>query len=220
MQLDVVGVSYMVPGRSDWLIKEQSLSFHPASLTAIMGPSGSGKSTFLNVIGQLTKPASGRVLKRSVEDTRVTHAIPYDFSWILQSNAVLAGRTAEDNVIVGLLAEGHTHKSAKVAARDTMEKLGLSSVARVSVALLSGGEIQRVTAARCLLSSSPVILADEPTGQLDRRSSLAVVEALRVAGNTGKIVIIATHDNAVAELCDTVFDLTEGTLRLRESSIA
>lgn len=215
MQLEVSEVSFFLPSRGDWLLEKQSLSFGSGSLSAIMGPSGSGKSTFLNILGGLTSPTTGKVLIRIQENQAPNRVVPQDFAWILQSNAVLAGRTAIDNIVVGLLAEGHTHRSARSAAVSVLDELGLGLVASTPISLLSGGEVQRVTAARCLLSASPIILADEPTGQLDFHNSLAIIEALRVIADAGKIVIVATHDNAISGHFDVVFDLVQGTFNAR-----
>lgn len=188
-------------------------------MSAITGPSGSGKSTLLNLIGRLIRPVEGSIdLDETAASTGSTEHGPgtlCEFSWILQTNSVLGGRTVLDNAALSMVAQGFGHEEARAAALRTLDRFGLADRALSKVSELSGGELQRVTIARCLLSPAPVIIADEPTGQLDLANTRSVATALREASDAGKIVIVATHDESVARSCDSVFDLSDSVLKLR-----
>jgi ABC-type lipoprotein export system ATPase subunit len=120
---------------------------------------------------------------------------------------VLAERTTLDNVAIGALARGISFKEACSLAKDAIALFGLGEKLAMPANLLSGGEQQRVTIARCLISPSSVILADEPTGNLDAANTMLVAQSLRAAAAGGKIVVVATHDPDVVAECGTVLDL-------------
>ncbi|MBM7826623.1 ABC-type lipoprotein export system ATPase subunit [Microbacterium aurum] len=185
-------------------------------MTALAGPSGSGKSTLLDLIGLTYAPTAGTItFTDDAGQVAVAHgqsAPPGSrwarVSWILQSNIVLSGRSVLDNVAVAQLTEGTTTRQAYARARRSLQRVGLAERAKSRVNELSGGEVQRVTVARCLTSSAELILADEPTGQLDASNTELVASALRELATDGRIVIVATHDERVMGQCDA-------TLRLR-----
>lgn len=206
MFLRVASLSGRYGKLSPLLFADLTWDFPAESVTAVMGPSGSGKSTLLNILGKIHKSYEGRVnlLDSNEAPVKLTRS---SFSWVLQTNTVLSGRSAVDNASLGLVAEGFGHKAARDLARTALSDLGLGERMHASVGELSGGEVQRVTVARCLLQNSPVILADEPTGQLDAESTGLVCESLVAAARRGKVVIIATHDQAVADRSDHVLNL-------------
>jgi len=184
-----------------WLFRHLDYEFHSGSFVAITGPSGSGKSTLLNLIGGLLKPSEGTIERGG----SVANEKP--FSWVMQSNPVLSGRTVVENVAIGFLADGSPWNESKNKAYAILEKFGLDQIAERSIGNASGGEIQRTVVARCLASSSPTILADEPTGQLDLGNSQLVIEALTLAADSGKTVIVVTHDYNIASAATASLDL-------------
>lgn len=181
------------------------------TITAIVGPSGSGKSTLLDVVGQLRRPIRGAVDFGDTAGGRRALAAT-DCSWVMQSNPMLRGRTALHNASLGLLAVGGSISESSVAAISALADVGLEHRIHARVGELSGGEIQRVAVARSVLSPRPVVLADEPTGQLDADNTAAVVRALLNAATSGKVVIVATHDPAVAAAADLTIALRSGVV--------
>ncbi|NKY38116.1 ATP-binding cassette domain-containing protein [Cellulomonas septica] len=171
---------------------------------AILGPSGSGKSTLLAVLGGLVRPDAGRAF---VEGLSVR--LPDVSAWILQTVNVLPERSALDNVVVGALTRGMPRVQARAEAMERLTAVGLGVRAADPARLLSGGEVQRVVIARALAAGRPFLLADEPTGQLDRASSDVVLDALfSTAGGAG--VVVVTHDPHVADRCDRVVQIVDG----------
>lgn len=171
---------------------------------AILGPSGSGKSTLLGVLGGLVRPQAGQAWVEGAS-ARLSDVS----AWILQTVNVLPERSVLDNVVVGALAAGLSRPDARLEALHRLTAVGLEGRAADRVRLLSGGEVQRVVIARALAAGRPFLLADEPTGQLDRANSSVVLDALfSTAGGAG--VVVVTHDPHVAERCDRVARIVDG----------
>jgi ABC-type lipoprotein export system ATPase subunit len=199
MQLTVTNLSYRHGRAGTWLFRDVEFAANPGTILAITGPSGCGKSTLLDLVGGLRKVTRGEV--------SFGGASPFDSrreqtSWIAQSTPVLGGRTALDNVALALLPRGHSLREARSLAEGALVSVGLEHRIDAVIGELSGGEVQRVSIARCLISPAPVILADEPTGQLDARNTSLVIEAIRNAAGCEKIVLLATHDSWLVGKCD------------------
>ena len=135
------------------------------------------------------------------------------FAWVLQNSACLEARSALDNVAMGPLAEGLPRSEATRRALQALEVVGLAEHAGSKAVELSGGELQRMTVARALAQDKRIVLADEPTGQLDAKSSAMVADALRALAEAGRRVIVATHDPAVSERCDEVIAVAASPTR-------
>ncbi|MEV7610966.1 ATP-binding cassette domain-containing protein [Microbacterium sp. NPDC089320] len=185
-----------------------SFTAEASRIIGLVGPSGCGKTTVLDLIGGLRRPQNGRIVWTGSGST----SGPGEprTSWVIQSNPVLVGRSALDNAAVALLAQGNSMRQARAEARTVLTALGLASRADAPIGELSGGETQRVTIARSLLASAPILIADEPTGQLDAASSNLVYEALRAAADANKLVFVATHDPWLADRCDQQITLRSG----------
>jgi ABC-type lipoprotein export system ATPase subunit len=194
-----------------------SVAVARGEMVAMCGPSGSGKSTLLSVLGLLLRPVAGSVcvLGEAAWMGRLhTEALRRSaFAWVLQNSACLEARTAVDNVAVVRLAQGESLGRARRGAEAALVRVGLGDRLHARASHLSGGELQRMTVARALLSGRPVVLADEPTGQLDSRNSDLVAGALRACARAGQAVIVATHDLAITGYCDRRLTLAAGTLR-------
>ncbi|MGN8553444.1 UNVERIFIED_CONTAM: ATP-binding cassette domain-containing protein [Microbacterium sp. SLM126] len=210
MRLTASNVGFSYPGSRERLFTGVEGSWHAGTMCALMGPSGSGKSTLLDLLGGLRQTDEGAVTCYDGDQRVVAPALHRQAcTWVLQSNIVLAQRTVIDNVMISALVAGETPAKARHEAHETLARFGLGGREERVVNSLSGGEQQRVTIARCLLSPAEIVLADEPTGNLDARNTSLVIDCLRIAANAGKIVIVATHDHAVVAACDGAMDLSE-----------
>lgn len=173
---------------------------------AIVGPSGVGKTTLLSLLGGMQRPRKGAV------DVDGDTGVARWMSWVLQTVNVLANRSVLENVALGALADCRSRPEALEIAAGRVHQVGLAALAQAPARKVSGGELQRVVIARALASSRPFLLADEPTGQLDRVSTDQVVECLLLA-RTERGLVIVTHDPAVADRCDRRYELVDGKLR-------
>lgn len=214
VQLSITRVSKLFrDGRSRrTILDDVSERFCAGETTAIVGPSGSGKSTLLAILGLLLPPTSGTVeLDGTAVGPRDARVRAHSMAWILQTANVLHHRSTLDNVVIGPLTKGSERREAERLARAALSSVGLGARAHELAGRLSGGERQRTTVARAIAQGSPVILADEPTAQLDRDNAGRVMDGL-IAGFPDRIVIVATHDHAVAARAERVLHLTEGRL--------
>ena len=193
------------------VLKSASLELDGPAVVAITGPSGAGKTTLLHVLGRLAAPDEG-----SVEVSVGTAGVP---AWVVQNAPLLPKRTAQENVAVGAVAVGLDWIEAQRLALSIMLKLGIQDLRSTSGYRLSGGEKQRVAVGRAIAAGAGLILADEPTASLDAEARDLVCDALRQAANEGSLVILTTHDPAVAARADLSFALTDGELSLRDSTV-
>lgn len=202
MQLELRGVKLSFGGRT--VLSDLDLIAGPSETVALMGPSGSGKSSLLGVVSAALTPDSGSARLFPAESLRL--------AWILQSTPLLARRTALENVQLGPLSEGYSVRRSRALAISSMKKLGVEQVQHQRVYTLSGGERQRLAVARAIAARANVLLADEPTASLDPHAREAVCSALLVAASQGALVIVATHDRAVADRCSRAYSITAGKL--------
>ena len=194
----------------DFVLEDVSLQITPGSTLAITGPSGSGKTTLLSIIGGLLDPTRGTVTidGRRVKDSDMSTT----FAWVFQTTNLLPRRSVKDNVAFGRLQHGDRRRSADAAAVEALGAVGLEDKVDRPAYSLSGGETQRVGIARAVASGAPWILADEPTGQLDRRTSDEIADLLVDARRSDQAVIIATHDLVLARRCDSRLRIENGRL--------
>ena len=170
-----------------------------------MGPSGSGKTTLMNIIGCLDTPTSGTYylnekLVNNLSDDELSIIRNKEIGFVFQSFHLLARNSALNNVMLPLRYAGMQESDAIVRAKEVLKEVGLSDRVDHSPSELSGGERQRVAVARALLLCPKVLLADEPTGQLDSKSAVQVVELLNeLVDETGSLLCVVTHDESVAE---------------------
>ena len=189
----------------------------------IMGPSGAGKTTLLQVIGALLAPTSGDVLVNgeniaALSENDICRARLKHFGFIFQTANLLSSLTALQNVEVVLDIAGIKGKKATQIAANTLERLGLANRLKHRPNKLSGGEQQRVAIARALVNNPSILLADEPTANLDSKTGKSVIELLRkIAKEEGRTVIIVSHDLRIRYFADRVVWLEDGKLRSRWS---
>jgi lipoprotein-releasing system ATP-binding protein len=184
---------------------------------ALMGPSGSGKSTLLNVIGLLDRPSGGRVLiggqdVRLLDDDGLTGYRGRTIGFVFQFHHLLPGFTALENVMMPMAAvKGRFDPSMRECAESLLREVGLGDRVHQRATQLSGGQQQRVAIARSLAMSPALVLADEPTGNLDTRSSDEVFALLRSFNRKAGITfLVVTHDPRLADRCDRIIELVDG----------
>lgn len=205
IELESVTLAYgelRLLSRASWFIEAPSM-------VAILGPSGSGKTTLLSAIAGEIEPSEGQIrFLREGQQAQPT------VSWVFQSSPLLARRTALDNVMLGAMARGFSPSVARVMATDAMRQLAIGHLASVQGRVLSGGERQRVSIARGLAAAADVLLVDEPTASLDALSRDTVSDALRRARRGSQLILVATHDPHVADVCDQRVEIQRADLEL------
>ena len=215
-ELVIENVSYRYKNADRLALNGVSCAFKPGQVTAVVGPSGSGKTTLLSIMAGLDRPEEGQVLLNGA-DLSGMDLDAYrrqDVSVIFQAFQLFPLLTVMENVCYPMELNEVALKDAKERARTLLSSVGIQEEKlRRFPANLSGGEQQRVAIARSLATGAGILLADEPTGNLDGENSRNVVEILtRLAHEEGYCVIIVTHDPAIAEASDVVYHMTDGIL--------
>ena len=209
------------PTRSDPLVvlRDVSLELSAGENVAILGPSGSGKSTLLHVIGTLDEPTAGTVTLRDedpfvLSEPELAHFRNRHIGFVFQDHHLLPQLSVIENVLVPALAEGNSTLAQVERARDLIDRVGLSDRVEHRPAELSGGERQRVAVARALLCNPILLLADEPTGSLDRTTAASVGKLLlELQQQENTMLVVVTHSVELARLMKRRVELDEGALR-------
>ena len=197
------------------------LSIEKGSFSSIIGPSGSGKSTLLNIIGTLDRPTSGKVEISGTNIERmgkndVARLRNKEIGFIFQFHHLIPELTAKENVILPhLISGGKKDKGSLGRADELLDLVGLSKVRDNLATKMSGGQQQRVAIARALMNKPNIILADEPTGNLDSESSDQIYNIFRkINSELGTTFIIVTHNRKIAEMTDRIIEITDGRISL------
>ncbi len=219
--LDVRNVSHGFNDQSGhrlFVLQSLDLRINPGDSVAIIGPSGAGKSTLLSLLAGLDIPESGEILFQGEafsglsEDQRAA-VRRGRIGFVFQSFQLLQGLTAVENVMLPLELTGMSVAQAKQRATKWLERVGLGARTHHRPRMLSGGEQQRVALARAFVDEPALLFADEPTGNLDRRTGESVSELLfELNQETGTTLILVTHDERLASRCQRILSLEDGTL--------
>ena len=197
-------------------LREVSLSVAKGELVYLAGPSGAGKSTLLKMIAAMEKPSAGQVLVNGQDIGKLRRAsVPYlrrNLGLIFQQQRLLTDRSILANVMLPLLVVGAAKGEAEARARAALDKVGLLERAQARPLELSGGEQQRVAIARAIVNRPQIILADEPTANLDRASADKVLGALHAFNAAGVTCLISTHDEQVLDQAARVIHLDHGMI--------
>jgi len=213
--------TYGAGEKSLQVLSDVNLQLRSGEMVAIVAPSGAGKSTLLHLLAALDTPTSGTVyFSNKAIETKEDAALA-DFrnrvvGFLWQRHQLLADFTAAENVAMPLLARGEPHANALPEARKWLKEVGLENRTEHRAGELSGGEQQRVAIARALITEPKVLLADEPTGDLDEQNAWAVFELLERLHRSHRLTsLIATHNVALAKRCDRIVGLEHGVLQAR-----
>jgi len=209
---------YPTPAEPLAVLRGVNLSMEPGEAVAVVGPSGSGKSTLLNILGTLDRPTSGQYVLDGVDPfglgvNDLAHFRSGRVGFIFQDHHLLPQCTATENVLVARLAAGKVGREDTARAADLLRLVGLEGRATHVPAELSGGERQRVAIARALMNRPSLLLCDEPTGNLDPKTSQSVGDLLRaVTAQTTAMLVVVTHSAALAETMPRRVRMEEGRL--------
>jgi len=217
LKLDNIRKSFQMGKASLEVLKGIDLEVTEGDFIAIIGTSGSGKSTLLNLMDCLDRPTSGaylfngedisRMTDRNLSDIRCKH-----IGFVFQSFNLIPQLDVLENIEVPLFYLGWNRKKRRERCRELAESVGLGERLRHSPTELSGGEMQRVAVARALANDPLLILADEPTGNLDTATSNEIMEILLALNRAGRTIIVVTHDPAIAELAKRIITIRDGQI--------
>ncbi len=217
LELKSLHKSYKMGSNYLHVLKGINFKVNEGELVAIMGSSGSGKSTLLNILGMLDSADKGSYFLDEIEIKNLdeTKAAKYRnefLGFVFQSFNLINYKNAVENVALPLYYRGISRKKRQTEALNFLQKVGLSNWSTHLPSELSGGQKQRVAIARALVSNPKVLLADEPTGALDSKTSNEVMSIIQKINNEGKTILVVTHEEEIAKMCKRVVKLKDGLI--------
>ena len=223
IELSNIHKNFMMGDEKIQALNDVSVKIHEGEFTSIVGASGSGKSTMMNIIGLLDLPSSGQYLldgtnTTEMNDDELSHYRNQKIGFVFQSFHLLPKASALKNVEMPMQYASAYNKNLtdeiiRKMALETLDKVGLASRVHHLPNELSGGQRQRVAIARALVNNPKILLADEPTGALDSKTSEEILNLFEELNNQGVTVIIVTHDNNVARRCKRILRMSDGQIR-------
>jgi putative ABC transport system ATP-binding protein len=217
IKIDNLVKSYTLGTKSVEVLKGVSLEIQRGDLVSIVGKSGSGKSTLLNIIGILDNYDSGNYwfnnnLIKNINETEAAHYRNKFIGFVFQTFHLIGTKTALENVELPLYYRGDSKADMRQKAEEMLVKVGLGDRMHHLPNELSGGQKQRVAIARALVTQADLILADEPTGALDSKTSHEIIDLLLEINREGKTVLIVTHEHEVANICKRKIEIADGQI--------
>lgn len=215
--LEDVSKAYKVGKEDIYVLNNVNVRIEKGEFIAIMGPSGSGKSTLMNIIGCLDQATSGTFLFdgediSNVEDAKLSHLRNSSIGFVFQQFQLLPRLTALRNVELPLIYAGIGKKERQLRASHALEKVGLGDRMNHLPNELSGGQKQRVAIARAIVNQPQLILADEPTGALDTKTSIAIMEQFKQLNQEGTTIVVVTHESEIAEYANRTIFVRDGEI--------
>ncbi|MFH1181144.1 MAG: ABC transporter ATP-binding protein [bacterium] len=218
IKLENVGKEYQLGKTTLVILKEIKVEIVPAAFVSILGPSGSGKSTLLNLIGCLDLPTQGKVFLdgqdiSAMSEDELAKIRGQKIGFIFQQFNLLPNLNALENVMLPMAFQGKPERERKKRAEFLLDSLGMAERATHRPAELSGGEQQRIAIARALVNNPEIIVADEPTGNLDSATGKKIMEILiNLQRNEGKTIVVVTHDPSVANYSSQIVNIKDGQI--------
>ena len=222
LKLEMISHSYVQAGRQVDVLSEASLMLHPGRITALVGPSGAGKTTLLNLAGLLEQPKSGQVWINGTKATGLserkrTQLRLRHIGMVFQFHRLFPEFSALENIMIPQMLNGLSQTESEKRAELLLEMVGLSDRATHRPGLLSGGEQQRVAIARSVANAPDILLADEPTGNLDPETGETVFQSLqRIVHGTDTAALIVTHNQKLAAKMDEILELENGNIKRKQ----
>ncbi|MBS1688964.1 MAG: ABC transporter ATP-binding protein [Bacteroidetes bacterium] len=217
IRLNDIRKSYYLGKQELPVLKGINLLIAENEYVALMGPSGSGKSTLMNILGCLDTPSSGQYILNGkdvsrMEDDELADTRNVEIGFVFQQFNLLPRLTAWENVALPLIYSGASKKEREERARDILNKVGLSERANHKPNELSGGQSQRVAIARALVNNPSLILADEPTGNLDTKTSIEIMDLFGQIHANGNTVVLVTHEEDIAKYTHRIVKIRDGNV--------
>jgi len=217
ISLQDIQKSYFMGNQAIPVLKGISLDIMPNEYVALMGPSGSGKSTLMNILGCLDSPTGGKYILNSKDvskmpDDDLAEVRNTEIGFVFQQFNLLPRLTAAENVALPLIYAGVSKKERTERAMEALKKVGLEERSHHKSNELSGGQIQRVAIARALVNNPSLLLADEPTGNLDSKTSVEVMEIFGKIQQGGNTVVLVTHEEDIARYAHRIVRLRDGLI--------
>ena len=223
LKLEMISHGYVQAGRQVDVLSEASLMLHPGQITALVGPSGAGKTTLLNLAGLLEQPKSGQVWINGTKATGLserkrTQLRRRHIGMVFQFHRLFPEFSALENIMIPQMLNGLSQAESEKRAKLLLEMVGLSDRATHRPGLLSGGEQQRVAIARSVANAPDILLADEPTGNLDPETGETVFQSLqKIVHGTDTAALIVTHNQKLAAEMDEILELENGNIKRKQS---